>query len=416
MRVLVIGSGGREHALCWKIRQSAALSALFCAPGNPGIRAHAECVSIGVSEIAKLVEFAQRESIDLTVVGPELPLSLGIVDAFCAAGLVIFGPTQAAAQLESSKAFTKEILNAVGAPTAAYEAFTDLEAALRSVKVRGAPIVVKEDGLAAGKGVTVCTTVAEAESAVRAALRSPGSKVVIEEFLAGVEASFIVATDGRAVVPLVPSHDYKRLLDGQTGPNTGGMGTVSPTSHLTPAQEEIALQRVIHPVLAEMRRRGTPFCGFLYAGLMLSPTGDLHVIEFNARLGDPETQVILRRLDSDLLLVLDALARGKGDTVAAPHWSPAAAVCVVLAASGYPEQPRKGDVIEGIGFASQIPDVLVFHAGTALNDSGALVTAGGRVLNVTARGTTLEDARRQAYRAADLIQFAGVQKRRDIGR
>ncbi len=415
MRVLVIGSGGREHAICWKLRQSKQLTKLFCAPGNPGISEIAECLPLSVGDVAPLVEFAKRERIDLTIVGPELPLSLGIVDAFRAAGLSIFGPTKAAAQLESSKAFTKEILVSVNAPTAAYESFTDVHAAERYALAQGAPIVVKEDGLAAGKGVTVCTSVDEAIASIRAALHAPGSRVVIEEFLDGVEASFIVATDGTRVVPLVPSHDYKRLLDGQRGPNTGGMGTVSPTTHLTPQQEAFTLERVIHPVLREMERRGTPFSGFLYAGLMLSPRGDVRVLEFNARLGDPETQVILRRLDSDLLPILAGLAAGKDLGVEAPRWTDNAAVCVVLAAAGYPEKVRKGDVIEGISFATQVADVVVFHAGTALEADGRLVTAGGRVLNVTARGKTVEEARRYAYRAADLIQFAGVQRRRDIG-
>jgi len=415
MRVLVIGSGGREHAICWKLRHSKQLTGLFCAPGNPGIGEIAECVPLKVDDIPQLVEFARRERIDLTVVGPELPLSLGVVDAFRAAGLFIFGPTKGAAQLESSKAFTKEILVSVNAPTAAYASFTDVQAAEQYVAQQGAPIVVKEDGLAAGKGVTVCATVDEALAAVRVALRAPGARVVIEEFLEGVEASFIVATDGVNVVPLVPSHDYKRLLDGQRGPNTGGMGTVSPTSHLNSEQEAFTLERVIHPVLREMARRGTPFSGFLYAGLMLSPRGDVRVLEFNTRLGDPETQVILRRLDSDLLPILAGLAMGKGESVESPRWSENAAVCVVLAAAGYPEKPRKGDVIEGIPFATQVADVVVFHAGTALDANRKLVVAGGRVLNVTARGATVDEARRYAYRAADLIQFAGVQRRRDIG-
>jgi len=416
MRVFVVGGGGREHAICWKLRQSAEVTELYCAPGNPGIAAIAQTVALPVDDIAGLLHFAKEKAIDFTVVGPELPLSLGIVDAFRAAGKRIFGPTKFAAQLESSKNFTKEILTAVNAPTARYQSFTDRDSARAYLRQQGAPIVVKDDGLAAGKGVVVAETLEEAEAAVESIFSGSGPKrVVIEEKLEGVEASMFIACGPGQAVPLVSAHDHKRLLNENQGPNTGGMGAVSPTWHISPQQEAEVMRLVVHPVLAEMKRRGTEFSGFLFVGLMLNPrTGRFGVLEFNTRLGDPEAQVLLRRLESDLFTLLSAVESGVD--VSAPRWSNDHAVTVVLAAAGYPEAPRKGDVIEGIELAAAQPGVQVFHAGTRLGDDGRLYTNGGRVLNVTGTGATLSEAIQRTYRAVDLIQFAGVQARRDIGK
>ena len=417
MNVLVIGSGGREHALAWKLAQSASVSKVFCAPGNPGMRQIAECVDIPASAIDQLVEFAKEESIGLTVVGPEQPLSEGLSDAFQSNGLTVFGPTRRGAQLESSKHFAKEVMQAAGVPTAGYHLVNDRKAAEEYLSTHPAPIVLKADGLAAGKGVCVCLSDEEIPAALDHIFDAlQADRVVIEEYLAGVEASFIVATDGKQVVPMASSHDYKRLLDGQLGPNTGGMGTVSPTPHLKPEQEAWVLENVMRPVMAELAKREIDFCGFLYAGLMISPAGEIKVLEFNVRMGDPECQSIMRRLDGDLFELLYGLASGD-QSVAETwkcHWRAQSAVCVVSAAQGYPGSVVKGDLISGIDQAQQVSDVVVFHAGTDLKE-GELVTNGGRVLGVTCLGDGLEQARLAAYKAVDMIQFKGQQVRRDIG-
>lgn len=417
MKVLVIGSGGREHALCWRLRQCPSVARVFAAPGNPGIAAAAECIPIAVSEIDRLLDFALHNQIDLTVVGPELPLTLGIVDAFRARGLKIFGPTQAAARLEGSKSFAKEVMSAAGVPTAAFTVFHDEMAGRTWLQKNGAPIVLKSDGLAAGKGVFVCQTLAEAESALKTLFgEMKATTVVAEEMLRGPEASFIVATDGERFFPMAPAHDYKRIGDDDTGPNTGGMGAVCPTPHLSPEEAAWAEEHVIHPMLAEMRRRGTPFSGFLYAGLMIDPDKGIKVLEFNARFGDPECQGIMRRVSGDFAVLLAGLADSAKPPAASVGWTSDASVTVVMAAAGYPGEPQNGDVIEGIEFAEMLPGVVVFHAGTARRDDGKLVTKGGRILNVTAVGATLGEARERVYKGVDMIQFRGRHVRRDIGR
>ena len=414
MKVLVIGSGGREHALCWKLKQSAKVTELYCAPGNPGTAQIAENVSIKLDDIAGLLQFAQSKQIDLTVVGPEYPLTLGLADEFRAHGLNIFGASKAASMLEASKSFCKEVMTAAGVPTAAYKRCTSRSEAEDYLRQIGVPVVIKEDGLAAGKGVFVCFSQAEVVDALGQAYRSQSNApVVIEQFLEGVEASYIVAVGQAGVVPLAVSNDYKRIGDGQTGPNTGGMGTVSPTTHLSPALEATVMAQVIEPVLEEMKRRGTPYEGFLYAGLMITPQQKIYVLEFNARLGDPETQVIVRRMESDLAELLFDLATGEKPKPAT--WNKQTALCVVLAAAGYPAEPQKGDRIDGIDQAQTFPDTVVFHAGTARGSGSTLLTAGGRVLNVTSIGKDLNEARTKTYRAVDMIQFRGRQVRRDIG-
>lgn len=418
MNVLVVGSGGREHALCWQLRRASSVRRLFVAPGNPGIERVAERVAIGVGEVEKLLEFAKQEKIDLTVVGPEYPLTLGIVDRFREAGLAIFGPTAAAAKLEGSKSFAKEVMAAAGVPTATFTLLSDEETGLEWLRRNGAPIVLKSDGLAAGKGVFVCSTLPEAEASLQTLFREmKATCVVAEEMLSGPEASFIVATDGERFVRMAPAHDYKRIGDGDSGPNTGGMGAVCPTPHLDEAEARWAEVHVIEPMLREMRRRGTPFTGFLYAGLMVDPVKGVRVIEFNARFGDPECQGVMRRFDGDLAKLLLGLSTpGLAEIESVVGWRGESSVTLVMAAEGYPGEPRSGDLIEGIEFAEMVPNVVVFHAGTDRRADGTLVTKGGRVLSVTALGTSVDDARAQAYKAADMIQFRGRQLRRDIGR
>ena len=419
MKILVIGSGGREHALCWKISQSEHCTQLFCAPGNPGTSQFGKNIAIPVENVSELLKFAKEESIDLTVVGPELPLALGLVDEFEAAGLVVFGPNKAGAELEGSKSFTKDVLVKAGVPTARYQLLTSLEQARQDLKSWQLPLVIKADGLAAGKGVVICNSAAEVEDGLNYVFNKLKSdKIVCEEFLAGVEASFIVATDGQEVVALAPSHDYKRIFDSDQGPNTGGMGTVCPTPRMTEEQGRWTVENVIRPTLAELKNRGITYKGFMYAGLMISAQGQINVIEYNARLGDPETQVIMRRMKSDIVPLLARLAGHKDFKNAdlSCSWSAETALCVVLASAGYPESSRNGDVISGIEFANSKSGTIVFHAGTKLSDKGELQTAGGRVLNVTNVGATLEEARSNTYAAVDLIQFAGVQARRDIGK
>lgn len=418
MKVFVIGSGGREHAMAWKIAASAKVSEVLVAPGNQGTADEPGCrnAPIAVDDIPGLLAFAKAERVALTVVGPEVPLSLGVVDAFRAAGLRIFGPTQSAARLESSKAFTKDFLKRHRISTAGYEVFTEVGAALAYLDSQRAPIVVKADGLAAGKGVVVATTLDEARAAVRDmlsgnALGTAGSRVVIEEFLEGEEASFIVVANGRQYVPMATSQDHKRILDGDQGPNTGGMGAYSPAPVVTPEIHERVCKHVIEPTLDGMIAEGSPFSGFLYAGLMIDSKGGVKVLEFNTRMGDPETQPILFRLESDLVDLLDAAVDSKLDEVAV-EWSPEPALGVVMAAHGYPGTVRKGDAIQGLG--ADLGSAKVFHAGTE-QKNGQVVTAGGRVLCVVGRGEDVAAAQRAAYAGVRQINWDGVQYRTDIG-
>ncbi len=420
MNILVVGSGGREHALAWKIAQSPRVGKVFVAPGNAGTARDAMLTNVALTEIPELVAFAQRENVALTVVGPEGPLAAGIVDAFRAAGLKIFGPTRAAAQLESSKDFAKAFMSRHGIPTARYQTFADARAAHAYVDETGAPIVIKADGLAAGKGVVVAATLSEAHDAIDAmlvdnAMGDAGARVVVEEFLAGEEASFIVMVDGRNVLPLASSQDHKRLRDGDTGPNTGGMGAYSPAPVVTPALHARIMREIILPTVNGMAADGIPYSGFLYAGVMIDGAGNPRTLEFNCRLGDPETQPIMARLKSDLVDLLEHAVHGTLDTVDA-QWDRRTALGVVLAAGGYPDSPRKGDVIEGLQRITPEtrPDVVVFHAGTALAGD-ATVVSGGRVLCVTALADSVRQAQRAAYAAIADIGFAGMQFRTDIG-
>lgn len=416
MKVLVIGGGGREHALAWKIAQSPNVKKVFVAPGNAGTANERYVVNVPITDHRTLAAFAAREQIDLTVVGPEAPLAAGVVDLFKARGLRIFGPTQAAAQLESSKDFAKQFLRRHAIPTARFETFSDPALAHAYVDREGAPIVVKADGLAAGKGVVVAATLDEAHAAIDhmlidKSMGDAGARVVIEEFLEGEEASFIVLADGQHVLPLATSQDHKRLHDGDQGPNTGGMGAYSPAPVVTPSLYARIQREIIMPTIRGMASEGMPYTGFLYAGLMINANGDPRVLEYNCRLGDPETQPILIRLKSDLVeLLLSALA-GKLDQIEAT-WDRRTALGVVLAAAGYPETPRKGDAISGLPGPAE--DLMVFHAGTAL-DNDVARTSGGRVLCVTALGDSVRTAQRRVYTAVEAIHFDGMQYRRDIG-
>jgi phosphoribosylamine--glycine ligase len=407
VKLLVIGSGGREHAIAWRLAQSPRVQKVYVAPGNGGTARENGLENIEVSGNDALVAFAKKESIYLTVVGPEAPLAEGVVDAFRAAGLRIFGPTRAAARLESSKDFAKQFMVRHGIPTARHATFTDAAQAKAHVDREGAPIVVKADGLAAGKGVVVAATVDEAHRAIDRL----GGRLVIEECLQGEEASFIVIADGVHALALATSQDHKRLRDGDAGPNTGGMGAYSPAPVVTPQVHARVMREVIQPAIAGMAKDGTPYTGFLYAGLMIDAAGKAKTLEFNCRLGDPETQPILLRLKSDLLRLLDAAVDGKLGQAEA-DWDRRAALGVVLAAQGYPEVPRMGDRIEGIPAATD--DCRVFHAGTRLQ-GGELLTNGGRVLCVTALGDNLRAARSRAYEAVERIRFDGMQFRQDIG-
>lgn len=413
MKVLVLGSGGREHAICWKLSQSPLLTKLYSAPGNPGIASIAELVNITVEAVDQLADFAADNKIDLTIVGPELPLTLGVVDVFKKRGLRIFGPDKKCAMLEGSKRFAKEIMRAAGVATAQWQSFTNREDATQYLKTVEPPVVLKADGLAAGKGVFVCKTREEIEGGLRGVFETlSASELVVEQFLEGEEASLMVAISNDQIVPLATSHDYKRLLAGDFGPNTGGMGSVSPTPRLTGAQEKEAIKLVIKPVLDELRRRGMLYGGFLYAGLMLSPDSKIQVLEFNVRLGDPETQAILGRMDSDLLELVDLLLRKEVSDV---MWSNDVGLCVVIAGQNYPQSSSYGEVISGLDLAGQLPGVTVFQAGTAVNVDGEIITNGGRVLNVTARGESYSQARLRAYEAIELIRFNGMNYREDIG-
>lgn len=416
MKILVIGGGGREHALAWKVAQNKAVSRIFVAPGNAGTASNPDMTNVPITSVPDLLKFAQDEGIYLTIVGPEAPLAAGVVDAFKAANLKIFGPTKLAAQLEGSKDFAKAFMVRHQIPTAAYATFTDAKLAHDYVSQQGAPIVIKADGLAAGKGVVVAMSDSEAHEAIDAMLSdnklgSAGARVVIEEFLSGEEASFIVMVDGKNILPLATSQDHKRLLDNDQGPNTGGMGAYSPAPVVTPQIHAKVMREIIRPTVEGMAQEGHPYTGFLYAGLMISPEGNVKTLEFNCRMGDPETQPIMLRMKSDLVALAEHAVNGSLDQ-AEVDWDRRTALGVVMASANYPDAPKLGDQITGL--PSDLNDAHVFHAGTALQD-GKVVTSGGRVLCVTALGETVKFAQQQAYQIIDGIQFKGAQYRTDIG-
>ena len=416
MKLLVIGGGGREHALAWKLAQSPDVETVFVAPGNAGTAVEPKLRNVPLLPHAGLIAFCRAEKIAFTVVGPEAPLAAGIVDDFRAAGLPVFGPTRAAAQLESSKDFAKAFMQRHGIPTAQYQTFADAEAAHAYIREKGAPIVIKADGLAAGKGVIVAMNEDEAHAAVDDMLLGnkmgdAGARVVIEDFLRGEEASFIVMADGDNVLPMATSQDHKRLLDGDLGPNTGGMGAYSPAPVVTPEVHRRVMDEILLPTVRGMKEDGIPFTGFLYAGLMIDETGAPFVIEFNCRFGDPETQPVMSRLDSDFVQLVQAGIEGRLNEASA-EWKPQTAVGVVLAAAGYPDSPRKRDIIEGIDEANETGKV--FHAGTAFAEGGRTATNGGRVLCVVGLGDSVEAAQQTAYRAVEKIRFEGMQYRKDI--
>jgi phosphoribosylamine--glycine ligase len=418
MKVLVVGSGAREHAIAWAVARSRRVEKLFCAPGNAGMAQQAECIPIEAGDLAGLADFASSRSIDLTVVGPEAPLAEGIVDEFRRRSLGIFGPDKAAARIESSKVFAKELMVKYGIPTGKFEVFGDAERAERYVKETEPPVVVKADGLAAGKGVVVARTRDEALAAVRdatvtRAFGEAGSRVVIEEYLEGQEVTLKVFADGEAFLPMEPAQDYKPALDGDRGPNTGGMGCYSPVPLLDEELESQALERIVKPALRAMVKEGCPYSGVLYAGLILTGEG-LKVLEFNGRFGDPEAQVILPRMETDLVDILEAVVQGRLET-ASVKWSGQKCVCVVMASGGYPGKYRTGAPIEGLEEAGKLPGVIVFHAGTRARD-GAVVTSGGRVLGVSATGGDFAQAVARAYEGVGRIHFEGAQYRSDIGR
>lgn len=416
MKILVIGSGGREHALVWKLTQSPKADQIYCAPGNAGIAQLAQCVDINAEDITKLLSFAQQEAIDLTVVGPEVPLTLGIVDAFTEAGLKIFGPSKLAAEIEGSKAFSKDLMHKYHIPTAAYGVFTDSREAKSFVAEIGLPCVVKADGLAAGKGVLICQSGEEANQAIEDILLdnkfgNAGNRCVIEKFLNGQEVSILAFTDGEHIVPMVSAQDHKRIFDNDLGPNTGGMGAYSPAPVYTDAIHKKVVKEILEATVAAMKAEGRPFKGVLYAGLMLCDDGP-KVLEFNARFGDPETQVVLPRLSSDLVDIMLAVIDGNL-TETLVKWHDEAAVCVVLASGGYPESAEKGKVINGLEKVND--DILVFHAGTKA-ENGQIVTNGGRVLGVSALGSDIKNAIENAYKGCAAITFENMQYRTDIGR
>jgi len=416
MKVLVVGSGGREHALAWKLAQSPRMQVVYVAPGNGGTALDKRLQNVPITDPEVLAAFAEREGVQFTVVGPEAPLAAGIVDVFRARGLRIFGPTRAAAQLESSKDFAKAFMERHGIPTAAYQTFSDAAQAHAYIDAQGAPIVIKADGLAAGKGVVVAMSLEEAHGAVDMMLADnklgdAGARVVVEQFLEGEEASFIVLVDGKNVLALATSQDHKRLLDGDAGPNTGGMGAYSPAPVVTPEIHARALREIILPTVRGMEKDGIPYTGFLYAGLMIDANGNPRTLEFNCRMGDPETQPIMARLKTDLADVMEAAVSGKLDEVQL-DWDRRTALGVVLAAHGYPDAPRKGDAITGI--PAETDDSVTFHAGTTLQD-GTLLTTGGRVLCVVGLADTVKAAQRAAYTAVEQIRFDGMQYRTDIG-
>jgi phosphoribosylamine--glycine ligase len=417
MKILVIGSGGREHALVWKLAQSPRVETLYCAPGNPGIARHARCVPIKAEDLNRLLDFAKSKTIDLTVVGPEGPLTMGIADRFREAGLRIVGPSKGAAEIEFSKVFSKSFMQRHHIPTAHARIFHEPEPAIQYAKDHGAPLVVKVDGLAAGKGVILAQDEGEAIQAIDLIMRrksfgEAGNQILLEDRLEGEEASFLVFTDGKTIVPMVTSQDHKRIFDQDQGPNTGGMGAYSPAPVLSEALQEQVLREIVRPTIEGLAREGRPFQGILYTGLMLTQNGP-QVLEYNARFGDPETQVILTRLESDLAEIFEALTVETLDRIQV-RWSPNVSVCVVLTAKGYPATYETGQPIRGIEQAEAKNSVVVFHAGTVLRD-GELVTAGGRVLGVTASGRDFQQARDLAYEAISQIRFEGMHCRMDIG-
>jgi len=417
MKVLVVGSGGREHAMCWKVAQSPLVGTIYCAPGNPGIAKYADCVDIKVSDIESLVRFARAEEVDLTIVGPEFPLSLGIVDRFTEENLRIFGPTKAASEIETSKVFSKNLMKKYDIPTAFYSTFYDFNDAVEWVREVKPPLVIKADGLAAGKGVFICRSEDEAIEVLEDVMRrkifgDSGDRVVIEEFLSGEEASFFAFTDGTNALPLESSQDHKPLLDGDEGPNTGGMGAYSPAPIITPEMSEVIMNKVMIPTIHALREEGREYKGILYAGLMIEGS-DVRVLEFNCRFGDPEAQPLLMRMKSDIVPVMAAVA-GEGLSGETIEWKEEASVCVVLASRGYPGDYKKGEVIKGLDEIESMDNVEVFHAGTALDD-GNIVTDGGRVLGVTALGPTVPDAISLAYRAVAKVDSESLYYRTDIG-
>lgn len=411
MNVLLIGSGGREHALAWKLAASPMLTRLFAAPGNPGIAQEAECVALDVANHAAVAAFCRDSDVDLVVVGPEAPLVAGIADALAAEGIRVFGPTAAAARLEGSKGFTKDLCARFSIPTAAYERFEDAEEARTYVRRRGVPVVVKADGLAAGKGVTVATSLEEAESAIAACLAEPGAEIVVEEFLEGEEASFFCLCDGKTALPFGTAQDHKRVGEGDTGPNTGGMGAYSPAPVMSDAMIERTMREIVEPTLVGMAEIGAPFTGVLYAGLMITAKGP-RLIEYNVRFGDPECQVLMPRLRDDLLVLMKAAADGQLAHLSA-RWTEEAALTVVVAARGYPGTPEKGSVIKGLHEAAA-GDVEIFHASTRA-EGDVILASGGRVLNVTATGASVSEAQAKAYRAVDRLDWPQGFCRRDIG-
>jgi phosphoribosylamine--glycine ligase len=419
MKVLVIGSGAREHAICWRLKASSSVTEILCAPGNPGIAQVATCLPIAVTAVDELVAAATQHGVSFTVVGPEAALEAGIVDAFEKHKLPIAGPSKAAAQLETSKAFAKEVMVAAGVPTAGYEVFTSRSSLQEYIAARGAPLVLKADGLASGKGVFVVTEAQDFPAALDA-LFGPlkAERVVVEEFLEGVEVSCIFASNGLDVVPLAPAHDYKRLSDNDQGPNTGGMGSVCPTERVSSQDLEWIQEHCARPIIETMRSRGTPFKGFLYAGLMVSQTSPrtagVKVLEYNTRLGDPECQSIMARLASDPIDLYQWMS-GVKPTRPELQWTNSVSTCVVVASDGYPEAPVKGDAITGLELATLVPNTVIFHAATARDSSGALVSTGGRTLSVVGTGASQHEARSAAYKAVDMIQLRGRRLRRDIG-
>ena len=418
MKILVIGSGGREHAQAWKIAQSPNVETVYVAPGNAGTALESKCINIAYSTIPELINFVLKEQIAFTIVGPEAPLALGVVDAFREKGLKIFGPTQKAAQLESSKDFAKAFMLRHHIPTAAYQTFTDAQKAHAYIAQHGAPIVVKADGLAAGKGVVVALTLEEAHAAVddmllENTLGNAGNRIIVEEYLTGIEASFIVMVDGQHILPLASSQDHKRLYDQDQGPNTGGMGAISPSPAITPAIHQEVIEKVIRPTVQGLAKEGIPFTGFLYAGLMIDTHGQIKVLEFNCRMGDPETQAILFRLQSDFVTLLEHAIEGTLDQIQA-EWDPRIATSVVIAAQNYPSQPKQGDVISGLPIQTGTIVAHVFHSGTQSNGE-EILTQGGRVLCLSALGETPLLSQKNAYTLIKQIHFEGLQYRTDIG-
>jgi phosphoribosylamine--glycine ligase len=418
MKVLVIGSGGREHALVWKISKSAKSPEIFCIPGNAGIATLAECHPLKVTNIKGIARFASEKGIDLTVVGPELQLTLGIVDEFERLGLKICGPRKEAAEIEGSKVFAKELMKKYAIPTAEYEVFTSPEAALDYIKKRGTPLVIKAEGLAAGKGVIIVHSIDEAHAAlfsimVEKVFGTAGERVVVEEYVQGEEASFLAFTDGKAIIPLPSSQDHKAIFDGDKGPNTGGMGAYSPAPIVTEKLEKRIMEDIISPTLHGMEREGRSYRGILYAGLMIEG-GSAKVLEFNARMGDPETQPILMRLETDIVSILEAIVEGRLHTVKTT-WDKRPSVCIVMSTKGYPGEYPKGMEIQGLNEVKSMEDIMVFHAGTTVKN-GKIVTDGGRVLGVTALGETIKEAIDRAYQAVEIISWEGAYYRKDIGK